>query len=53
MARPLSLDLRERVTAQVARDMTRKETAALNGIVSSTVTKWWKRALQIGSRAAA
>ena len=38
MARPYSLDLRERVVAQVADGMTRQEVADLNGIVSSTVT---------------
>lgn len=52
MARPLSDDLRERVVAQVARGMTREAVADLNGIVSSTVTKWWNRALQTGSPAA-
>jgi transposase len=52
MARPLHLDLRERVVAQVARGMTREEVAELNGIVSSTVTKWWNRALQTGGPAA-
>ena len=35
MARPYSLDLRERVVAQVADGMTRQEVADLNGIVSS------------------
>lgn len=52
MARALSLDLRERVVAQVARGMTREEVGALNGIVSSTVTKWWNRARETGSPAA-
>ena len=51
MARPLSLDLRQRVIAQVARGMTREVVAELNGIVSSTVTKWWKRARETGSPA--
>ena len=52
MARPLSDDLRERVVAQVARGMTREAVADLNGIVSSTVTKWWNRACETGSPAA-
>ena len=52
MARPYSLDLRERVVAQVARGMTRQAVADLNGIVSSTVTKWCGRRRQSGSPAA-
>ena len=50
MARPYSLDLRERVVAQVADGMTRQEVADLNGIVSSTVTKWCSRARESGTR---
>lgn len=52
MARPYSLDLRERVVAQVARGMTREQVADLNGIVSSTVTKWCHRQRETGSPAA-
>ena len=52
MARPYSLDLRERVVAQVADGMTRQEVADLNGIVSSTVTKWCSRARESGTPAA-
>ena len=52
MARPYSLDLRERVVAQVARGMTREAVAELNGMVSSTVTKWCKRTRESGSPAA-
>ena len=52
MARPYSLDLRERVVAQVARGMTHEEVAELNGIVSSTVSKWCSRERQTGSPAA-
>jgi len=52
MARPYSLDLRERVVAQVARGMTRQAVAELNGIVSSTVTKWCTRARESGTPAA-
>ena len=52
MARPYSLDLRERVVAQVARGMTRQAVAELNGIVSSTVTKWCGRQRQSGTPAA-
>ena len=52
MARPYSLDRRERVVAQVARGMTRQAVADLNGIVSSTVTKWCGRKRQIGTPAA-
>lgn len=51
MARPYSLDLRERVVAQVARGMTRQAVAELNGIVSSTVTKWCDRQRQSGTPA--
>ena len=52
MARAYSLDLRERVVAQVARGMTREEVAELNDIVSSTVTKWCARKRETGSPAA-
>jgi transposase len=49
MAKPYSLDLRQRVVAQVARGMTRQAVADLNGIVSSTVTKWCGRARESGT----
>ena len=52
MARPYSLDLRQRVVAQVARGMTRQAVADLNGTVSSTVTKWCGRERQCGTPAA-
>ena len=52
MARPYSLDLRERVVTQVAGGMTHEEVAELNGIVSSTVSKWCSRERQTGSPAA-
>jgi transposase len=52
MARPYSLDLRKTVVAQVARGMTRQAVADLNGIVSSTVTKWCGRVRENGTPAA-
>jgi transposase len=52
MARPYSLDLRKTVVAQVARGMTRQAVADLNGIVSSTVTKWCGRERENGTPAA-
>jgi transposase len=52
MARAYSLDFRERVVAQVARGMTRQAVADLNGIVSSTVTKWCGREKENGTPAA-
>lgn len=52
MARAYSLDFRERVVAQVARGMTRQAVADLNGIVSSTVTKWCGREKESGTPAA-
>ena len=52
MARAYSLDFRERVVAQVARGMTHQAVADLNGIVSSTVTKWCGRERQSGTPAA-
>jgi transposase len=52
MARPYSLDLRERVVAQVAYGLTHQEVADLNGIVSSTVSKWCGRDRETGSPAA-
>ena len=52
MARPYSLDLRERVVAQVAHGLTHQEVADLDGIVSSTVSKWCGRDREMGSPAA-
>ena len=52
MARPYSLDLRQRVVAQVARGMTHQAVADLNGIVSSTVSKWCGRTRENGNPAA-
>src|SRR5262245_38926667 len=52
MARPYSLDLRERVVAQVASGMTCREAAELYNIVPSTVVKWTERQRQTGSVAA-
>ncbi len=52
MARPYSLDLRERVVAQVARGMKHQAVADLNGIVSSTVSKWCGRKRESGTPAA-
>ncbi len=52
MARPYSLDLRERVVAQVAGGMSCHEAAELNDLVPSTVVKWTQRQRQTGSPAA-
>ena len=52
MARPYSLDLRERVVAQVAGGMSCHEAAELNNVVPSTVVKWTQRQRQTGSPAA-
>lgn len=52
MARPYSLDLRQRVVAQVSRGMTHQAVAELNGIVSSTVSKWCGRKRESGTPAA-
>jgi transposase len=52
MARPYSLDLRERVIGQVASGMSCHEAAELNGLVPSTVVKWMQRVRQTGSAAA-
>lgn len=52
MARPYSLDLRERVVAQVTGGMSCHEAAELNGIVPSTVVKWTQRLRATGSPAA-
>ena len=52
MARPYSLDLRERVVAQVDSGMSCHEVAALNDLVPSTMVKWAQRLRQTGSVAA-
>jgi transposase len=52
MARPYSLDLRERVVAQVASGMSCHEAADLNNLVPSTVVKWTQRQRRTGSPAA-
>lgn len=52
MARPYSLDLRERVVAQVAGGLSCHEVADLNNLVPSTVVKWTQRLRATGSPAA-
>jgi transposase len=52
MARPYSLDLRERVVALVADAMSCRDVAELTNIVASTVVKWAQRQRQTGSPAA-
>jgi len=52
MARPYSIDLRERAVAQVARGMSCHQVAALYDLVPSTVVKWTQRLRQTGSVAA-
>jgi transposase len=52
MARPYSLDLRERVVAQVTGGMSCHAAAELNNLVPSTVVKWMQRQRQTGSAAA-
>jgi transposase len=52
MARPYSLDLRERVVALVADGMSCRDVAELTNIVASTVVKWTQRQRQTGSPAA-
>ena len=52
MARPYSMDLRERVVAKVAGGMSRHQAAALYNLVPSTVVKWTQRLRQTGSVAA-
>ena len=49
MAKPYSLDFRTNVVAQVANGLTHAAAAELNGIVSSTVTKWCGRQRATGS----
>lgn len=52
MARAFSLDLRERVVAQVAGGRSCREVAALNDLAPSTVVKWTQRLRETGSAAA-
>src|SRR5262245_51672427 len=52
MARPYSLDLRERVVSQLARGMSCRQVALLNDIAPSTVVKWHGRLRRSGSAAA-
>ena len=52
MARPYSLDLRERVVGLVADGMSCRDVAELTNIVASTVVKWMQRQRQTGSPAA-
>jgi transposase len=52
MAKPYSLDLRERVVAAVDRGMSRRQAAALFGVGISTVVNWVKRWRSSGSVAA-
>ena len=52
MARPYSLDLRQRVVALVMGGMTCRGVAELNGIAPSTVVKWPGRERETGSPAA-
>lgn len=52
MTRPYSLDLRERVVAQVAAGRTVREVAQLFGVSVSCVVKWSQRARATGSPAA-
>lgn len=52
MTRPYSLDLRERVVAQVVAGRTVREVAQLFGVSVSCVVKWSQRARATGSPAA-
>jgi len=49
MARPYSLDLRERVAAAVAGGMSRRAAAARFGVAASTAVKWRRRIDETGS----
>lgn len=53
MARPYSLDLRERVVASVEGGRTCRETAQLFGVSVASVVKWSQRKRRTGSAAAA
>ena len=52
MARPYSLDLRERVVARVADGRTVRAVAATFGVSVSSVVKWSQRHRATGSAAA-
>jgi transposase len=52
MARPYSLDLRERVVSQLARGLSCRQVAHLNDIAPSTAVKWHGRLREAGSPAA-
>lgn len=52
MARPYSLDLRERVVGSVTAGRTCRETAALFGVSVASVVKWSQRFRATGSAAA-
>ena len=52
MARPYSLDLRERVVASVEGGRSCRETARLFAISVASVVKWTQRKRQTGSPAA-
>ena len=52
MARPYSLDLRERVVARVASGRPVREVASTFGVSVSSVVKWSQRFRAIGSAAA-
>lgn len=52
MARPYSLDLRERVVALVTGGMSCRDVAELNRLAPSTVVKWSGRERETGSPAA-
>lgn len=52
MARPYSLDLRERVVGAIEGGMSRREAADVFGVSPSTAVKWMRRHRDSGSAAA-
>jgi transposase len=52
MARPYSLDLRERVVGAIEAGMSRREAADIFGVSPSTAVKWMRRQQDSGSVAA-
>lgn len=52
MARPYSLDLRERVVGAIAGGLSRREAAEVFGVSPSTAVKWMRRQQDSGSVAA-
>ena len=48
MAKPYSMDLRERAVAAVLREASRHESAARFGVAPSTVVNWVRRFRQTG-----